>query len=368
MDGQSIMLEYHGPGNPERLSKIIEIPKAGQATGRVSTFGYNSRGELTSISHDVGTIDEATTAFQYGIAHHLLEVTPPGGRPSNLDYRAEHRWDVPGDAEGFAAEGRATAVSQSSERSFRGAGSLRVDISDLTSALYARPAQRFATPVAWNAVQQELLGYVYAPGPARLEARLVLQDGRGDVTWGPWWALAPDLWTQVRLPAARVDPGYKAAKVSFELRTGAGQPPYTGPVWVDHLLVRGVVDYFTDNGSPQQKIARFGYDWNALQTTIQTPSGEDPIVQPGMYSYDGQGVLTSPEDPVEAYWTPERMAAAQPLPAPSVPPSSLTDNSAPQPEGPEEWHPGGDETGVPPYESLDLVPPQTTPQDTQGTR
>lgn len=74
--GRDTVLEYLGGGSPQRLSKITDM------AGRLSTYGYNTAGDLTTIKHASGTTDEVTTILGYGPDHLLTSVRNPRGHTS----------------------------------------------------------------------------------------------------------------------------------------------------------------------------------------------------------------------------------------------------------------------------------------------
>ncbi len=314
MNGAAISLRYEGPGTPGRLSQITE------PSGRVSTYGYDADGDLTRITHDVGTTQESTTGLGYGIAHHLISVTNPSGQKSDIYYKIEHSWDAAGASDGYRPEGRATAVSQSTERAFRGAGSLRVDLSDVTSTTVSSAARIYSTPVEWNSTQQGLLAHVYVPSGYSLNARLMLRDSRNNVVYGPWLPASGGVWTQIRLPDAHVDLGYQVTKVSVQFVTPSGAPNYTGSVWVDHVLLKGVMASVTNGITNPASKTSMSYDW-AVRMTTESNVDEAGALQNIGYAYDRYGSQIVTADPAvvvgedgSSYTPPEASLADAPPP------------------------------------------------------
>lgn len=260
--GNQVTLEYNGPGTPGRLSKITDMG------GRVSTYVYSSYGNLKTIKHGVGTANEITTTLGYSMGHHLLSVTDAQGKTSYINYRSEIGWDDPAKSvDGFGPFGSATSVSRSTERIYREEGALRIDIGNLASGGTARASKTLSTPLVWNAVQQEIVGYVWVPVGANLQARLMLRDGRGQLVYGPWWAVEPGQWNLIRLPYANVDPSYKIARVGVDFTVPSGVAAYTGPVWVDHFMVRGVAASWTDSQPTPATVGELTYDWPNRKTS-----------------------------------------------------------------------------------------------------
>jgi RHS repeat-associated protein len=143
-------------------------------------------------------------------------------------------------------------------------------------------------------VQQELRAHVYIESGA-LDARLVLTDARGRAVRGPATAVAGGKWYAVRLPSAHVDPAYKVSRVSLELTTPASAPAYTGPVWLDHVLVMGVAESLTDSKPAPYTTARMGYDWNANATTVSRPNTSGAQISL-TYTYNRFGQVTATKD------------------------------------------------------------------------
>jgi len=290
VEGRVTTMQYLGPGSPGRLSKITDM------AGRVSTYGYDADGDLVTIKHGVGTADEVTTTLGYGVAHHLIRVTNPRGNTSRIEYRAEHQWDTAGDAQGFVAEGSSPQVAQSEVRAFRGTGSLRMDLTGLTTIGTASAAKLFPTPVSLSAIQQELRATVWAPVGASLNARLMLRDASNRMVYGPWFPAVAGTWTVVRLPDAHIDPAYKVNKLSVQFQAAAGSASYTGSVWVDHVQVRGLVNYTTDSKPVPYTTLKLAYDWGNKKTTESRPNTSG-VFQDITYTYDRYGLTTRVTDP-----------------------------------------------------------------------
>ncbi len=67
-------------------------PSIADVAGRVSTHGYSSTANLTTIKHGMGTADEATTTLGYAVASQLQYVTNPNGKRSAIRCEVKHRW------------------------------------------------------------------------------------------------------------------------------------------------------------------------------------------------------------------------------------------------------------------------------------
>lgn len=281
-------LDYLGPGSPGRLSKITDLT---QTPTRITMYGYDINGDdLARITHDAGTSEEATTTFTYGTAHNLLSVTNSQGQKSDIEYKAQYRWDTAGVTSGWTAEGTATDVAQSTEQDFRGTGSLKVDISGATSSAVAGIGLYPSPTESWNSIQQELLTYVYVPVNNTVNSRLVLKDSRGVLTYGPWWSASggsAGAWTEIRMPDARVDPGYKLAKVAVQFAAPSGTS-YTGSVWVDHMLIKGLAEAVTNGTSTPTVTTSLSYNWEWRQTTESSRDGVS-VSQTIVYKYDASG-------------------------------------------------------------------------------
>lgn len=74
--------------------------------------------------------------------------------------------------------------------------------------------------------------------------------------------------------------------VQFEIPANAA--PYTGPVWVDHLLVKGVERSVRNATFTPVATTEMTYDWAARQTAESSYDGES-ISQSFTYTYDGYG-------------------------------------------------------------------------------
>ncbi len=306
--GRKTLFEYKELSG--RLSKVTDIEN------RVSTYEYSSYGNLLKIHHGVTTNADgttsalSTTSFGYSMGHHLLRVTNPRGHTSYINYGAQHPWDdsVKG-PDGFIAEGKATGVSYSTEHVYRGSGALKLDVSGLTDTTTAYASRTFTTPTAWNAVQQELITYVWTPAGSQLQARLALRDAKDRVVHGPWFPTAAGTWTIIRLPDAHVDPAYKVKKVVVDFQAQAGTSSFTGAVWADHLMVRGVAESLTDsaNATPNTTV-KLSYDWEQIKRTCKDPNGcigalttvaqlnHDATYVDTKYIYDRFGLTTSLTD------------------------------------------------------------------------
>ena len=180
-------LEYLATGG--RLSKITDM------AGRVSTYGYDGAGNLTTIKHAVGTPDEVTTTLDYD-DDELVTVTDPRGHTSRIRYTALNRWES--SVEDWVSQSRAT-LSHSTSRPHSGAGSLKADLSGVTVDDWATVEKDLnASPRALNSTSQELVVWVYLPsGSSALDARTTLKYMGHDpstatsrrLTAGPWNAL-----------------------------------------------------------------------------------------------------------------------------------------------------------------------------------
>jgi YD repeat-containing protein len=75
-------------------------------------------------------------------------------------------------------------------------------------------------------------------------------------------------------------------QLALRFATEAGQPSYTGPVYVDSLAMRGMVASATDAKTPATTIATYTYDWNNQKTTVLQSFKYD-------YGFDVNGARTT---------------------------------------------------------------------------
>lgn len=279
---KSVRLDYNGIGG--RLSQIQDM------SDRVSTYSYSTHGNLRTIIDGVGTTSEAITNFTYSMGNHLMSVTPPGGGTSNFAYKVQYDWDTRGVVADLQPEGNATGVSQSTEHYYGTVGgSLKLDLNNVTSSTAGSAVKTFSTPETWNSTQQDLYTLVYVPSGFRLNARIMLRDSSNRALYGPWWAATGGAWTVIRLPDAHVAPNYKVNKVGVQFVTPADSlTGYSGPVWVDKLMVKGVASQLINSGGTTT--AEFRYTWDARRTTAESPLSSRQYSR--TYSYDGYGLVT----------------------------------------------------------------------------
>ncbi len=249
--GRKTTLEYANPGG--RLSKITDM------AGRVHTYEISSFGNLLKINHWKDSTTALTTSFTYNVGYQLVSVTNPRGHTSYRNYYYKYGWETAGSTDDWAAEAN-TTVAQTTERFFSGSGSLKMNLTSVTDTASGGASRTFTTPVSWNSTQQELATMVYVPNSYSLHAKLLLTDSRGRVQAGPTFLASGGVWTSVRLPQAHIDPAYKIAKVRVQLTTPAGAAAYTGPVYLDHLMVRGITSSFGDASTAHNTVLRHTYD------------------------------------------------------------------------------------------------------------
>jgi RHS repeat-associated protein len=309
--GRRTTLEYNGPGDPGRLSKITDM------AGRVSTYGYIG-GNLTEIRHGVGTTAEARTNLWYGIGNQLTGVTSPNGQVSAANAMEDRNYFRPRSEEGWdsattsgwasygpipkTSTGGQVSVSHSAGIKFRGWGSLAVSASgleqqcgSLTCYMPAFGAERtWESPVAWNSTQQELVVYAYTGGAA-VQARLELVDSKGRLQAGPEVQVQSGVWTGVRLPQARVTPGY-GVKTARVVVTPPGSTSYTGTVYLDELRLRGVVESLTNASPAHPTTTRLGYDWVNKKATAGSLSHTGGYLDTA-FEYDRYGLTTKVTEP-----------------------------------------------------------------------
>lgn len=278
-----VTLKYLGPGSPGRLSEIVDM------SGRRHTYEYDDLGRLIRIKHGVGTTSEKTTTFEYGLANHLTAVTNSSGQRSLIRYGSLYSWDMAGDERGWLADAR-TTVTQTGSQHTSGSGSLQMNLSDVTATLPGGASHTHTTPLVWNSGQQELIGYV-KPESGQVGARLVLEDERGRVVTGPTSvASAGTAWTAIRMPDAHVDPGYKVRRIGVEIRAVSGT--YTGAVWLDHVIVKGLTTSWTNSQPTPSTVGDVRYDWTLDKTTVSGQGG-DGTSSTVAYTYDGSGSTTA---------------------------------------------------------------------------
>jgi hypothetical protein len=250
---------------------------------------------------------------------------------------------------------------------FRGERSLRVDLSGVTGTAEGG-ARRSVVPVkSWKSTQGELQAFVWTPAGSQLRARLILTDRRLRSRAGAVTSLSAGAWTAVRLPEARVDPGFQVRDLHVEITAEPGTAAFSGSVYVDHVLVRGVVQRLREpSGSTA---ASFAYAWDGKTMTAMVPD-DTGAAGDISYSYDTFGYVTAQDvagnlgktfteaemDAAEAYWTEERMEAAGPtdeVAPPSEPTTSVQAASIEEPSLPQECAPGDDGEGVIHYDQCD---------------
>jgi RHS repeat-associated protein len=290
--GRKTLLEYTGPSG--RLSKITDM------AGRVSTYGYDGYGNLTTITQGVGTADEVTTALSYSAGNLLQNITNPRGHTSQRFTYYRNSWKPTdsgtGSTEGWAANAN-TTISQSTERAFHGSAALKLSVSNITNTSAGGASRSYTTPDTWNSIQQDLLSWVYVPSGVQLQGRLVLTDAVGQTQAGPTTLINGGVWTAVSLPAAHIDPAYKVQKLSFEITTPAGAAAYTGAVWLDFLLVRGLTSRLTDATPAHNLIGWHKYNWTTKQTQVAQPDTGGTL-RDTTYTYDRSGLTTATTDPL----------------------------------------------------------------------
>ena len=137
----------------------------------------------------------------------------------------------------------------------------------------------------------------------------MLEDARGVSVSGPVVTLAAGAWTAVRLPSANVDPGHKVKKLTVVVTTPDEGATYTGPVWVDHVLARGVASYTTDSKPTVNTLTKLAYTWDGGQTVCGSTQSETTGCTTvsnrshtggytdEVYSYDRQGQTVDVKDP-----------------------------------------------------------------------
>jgi YD repeat-containing protein len=262
--GRKTELVYAGPGG--RLSKITDM------ANRVSTYEYDGDGNLVAITHGVGSGSAATTKLDYAAANLLTTITTPNTSMTTAPKSSQrfhyymHSWEPAdtgaGSTEGWAAYGN-TTISQATDRAFHGSASLKLNMSNISNTTAGGAARTITTPESWNSIQQDLLAWMYVPSGYQLYGRLVLTDAQGRTQFGPWILVNGGGWTTVTLPAARIDPAFKIQKVSFEVTTPSGAANYTGAVWLDLLMVRGLTSRLRDAKDAHNLIA-----WHRVRARV----------------------------------------------------------------------------------------------------
>jgi RHS repeat-associated protein len=285
--GRRTLFEYAGAGG--RMSRITDM------AGRVHTYEYSEYGNLKKINHWLSSTQALSTEIGYNIGHQLSSVTNPRGHVSVRYHYYKYGWDAAGSTDGWAAEAN-TTVSQTAERAFSGSGSLKLSLAGVTSTAAGGASRAFATPVSWNRTEQELTAVVWVPAGYALDARLVLTDSRGNVQTGPLTRVDGGAWTGVRLPSAHVDPAHKISKAEVRFTAPSGAAAYTGAVYVDHLMVRGITAWFEDRTPAHNTVLSHSYDWDNARTTVKQPNTSG-VFQDTTYTYDNYGQTTRVEEP-----------------------------------------------------------------------
>jgi RHS repeat-associated protein len=292
--GRRTLFEHSGPGG--RLSKITDMAQ------RVSTYGYDTQGNLTTIKQGVGTVDEVATTFSYGPANQIQNITNPRGHTAQRSLYYRNSWEPAdsgtGSTEGWTANAN-TTINQTTERAFHGSASLKLNVSNITNTTAGGATRTYTTPDIWNSIQQDLTIWVYVPSGAQLQGQLVVTDAQNRTQAGPLTLVNGGVWTAVRLPAARISPAYKVKQISFKVTTPAGAAAYTGAVWLDFLVVRGLTSRLYDAKPAHDLVAWHQYNWAGMQTKVaQLDTGGTPRNE--TYTYDRYGQVTSATDPANS--------------------------------------------------------------------
>ena len=277
-------LEYLATGG--RLSKITDM------AGRVSTYGYDGAGNLTTIKHAVGTPDEVTTTLDYD-DDELVTVTDPRGHTSRIRYTALNRWES--SVEDWVSQSRAT-LSHSTSRPHSGAGSLKADLSGVTVDDWATVEKDLnASPRALNSTSQELVVWVYLPsGSSALDARTTLKYMDHDPSTATWRRLTAGAWNALREPYYELEWTDQVREIELQFKTPSGT--FTGSVWIDDLFVKGEVASQTDAKPAQSTIVKYSYDADTRTAVVSRPD-QNGTYRDMTFVYDRSGQVTDVTDP-----------------------------------------------------------------------
>jgi RHS repeat-associated protein len=244
----------------------------------------------------VGTIN-ATTRFAYDIGNMVSSITDPNNNTSNIGYRGEYFWATAGDTEGWTGIGNST-VSQSTEQKFRGTGSLRVNVNTGDPSTSVGAKRTFDPPVAWNSLQQEVLGFVYLPTGSQVDAQLGLTTVDGSSYAGSFIRVAGGQWTALRMPYAQISPAFKIKELRLAISTTSnGSPVYNGPIWLDQVMVKGIARSLTDAKPAKNTLSVYRYDWLNRLTYVAQPD-QNGIERNTVYEYANFGEVTKVTDPL----------------------------------------------------------------------
>ena len=194
--------------------------------GRVSTYGYDSAGNLTTITQGVGTTTQITTTFGYDDNHQLISVTNPRGKTSHINYQYLDTWNTSGSTEGWARNlPAATSTSQSILQAHTGSGALSVSLSSATVSNQGSVVHTYATPTALGSIPQELTVWAFVhvgtvQGFLRVNYGTTPRDA--SATDGTPVTLTNNQWTALRIPTALLDPGspVQSLEVVFQAPSG----------------------------------------------------------------------------------------------------------------------------------------------------
>lgn len=168
-------------------------------------------------------------------------------------------------------------------------------------------ARTYASPVAWNATDQDLVVMVQlassSPGypvTAVLEVWDQFTDQAGPSSWSSGRTLSLGQWVAVHLPSAQVSPAAKVAKIGLTLTLGDVPPPpgtFSATAYIDYVSVRGVGESLTDAKPAHTTIASFDYDWDTKITGVSRPdqSGTQRVTD---YESSRAGQVIEVTDPV----------------------------------------------------------------------
>jgi RHS repeat-associated protein len=280
------ILEY--AGLDERLSKITDM------AGRVSTYTYDSAGNLATATHGSGTTDAATTTFTYGSTSQLTRVANPRGHESQIAYKIEHQWDTASNVEGWAVTSGPATIAQSTAQKYAGSGSLQVSVTGLSSVA-ARIERTLTAPNnTFGSTPLDLVAFVYVPtGAPTIQAQLYVQHSGAQESVTS--SLATGQWNLVRLEAAQVDLNNPATKLGLSFTALSGS--YSGALYVDQLYFANIAASLSDAKTAHTKLALFSYAWSSRATTIQRPD-QAGANKNWTYEYSAAGQVAKLTDPL----------------------------------------------------------------------
>lgn len=285
-----------------RLSRLTDM------AGRMTDYGYDTGGNLTTITHGVSTATTYVTTLGYGVLDLLTSTRSPRNYRSDFGYQILDNWETAGNTGGWvddSKEPNGATPSQSTTQKYIGNGALKVTLSQVDNFDYGRVVRNFSPAQQLSSVPQSMVVFVYVPagGPA-LNASIHLwfaetSNEFGQDTYSA--ALTAGQWNAITFGGAHLEKGYAVSRIGLQFTTNAFQTYYNGNIYVDHLFIKGVTTSITDARANHDTLVKYEYDWANSQTKVVRPDKNGSFATTNAtiftHTYDGAGRVTSVLDP-----------------------------------------------------------------------